>query len=115
MTGRIAVLRAVDRQLAGRPELGHLLYRLALSLPPDVMLRNMTLDAEGAVVFELLVPGSRAEAGLGPSDVVAQWNKDTALGGDLTGIAYVSSQRQSNGERNDVVWRFSGHLVRKES
>jgi hypothetical protein len=114
LTGRIALLKAVDRQLAGRSELGHLLYRLALSLPPDVMLRNMTLDAEGAVAFELLVPAQRAEAGLGPSDVMTQWNQDAALGGCLTGIAYISSQRQAGGERSDIVWRFSGHMIRKE-
>ena len=115
MTSRIAVLKAVDGQLAGRPAGGRLLYRIAVSLPSDVMLRNLTLDGAGAVTFELLVPSSRAEAGLGPSDVVLRWNQDAALGGYLSGIAYVSSQRQSNGDRNDVIWRFTGHLVRKES
>ena len=116
MGGRIAVLRAVDRQLAGRPRLGSLLYRLARSLPFDIGLKSLTIDANAeTVAFELLVPAVHAEAGLGPSDLVAQWNQDAALNGYVTGIAYVSSQRQSNGERSDLVWRFSGHLTKRES
>ena len=116
MTARLGPLQFVDRQLAGRPQPARLIYRLVLSLPPDVTLRSLTFGQTGdAVAFELLVPSSRTEAGLGPSDLIALWNQDTDLGGCVSRIAYEGSQRQSNGGRSDIVWRFAGRLARRES
>jgi hypothetical protein len=50
-----------------------------------------------------------------PSGLMARWNQDTALRARLQGITYLGGSRQSNGERSDMVWRFSGRLSRKDT
>ena len=113
---RIGLLRSVDRQLAGRAQPTRLLYHLVLSLPSGITLQTFALDAtERSVTFDLLVPGTKAEAESGPSELVARWNQNAALGAQIGGISYLGSQRKSNAEKTDVVWRFSARLARKES
>ncbi len=107
-------LKTLDRLAADTPPTARLIYDLVLTLPAGVTLRQLVIDtSEQVVTFELLATGARAETEPGPSEMLAQWKRNTALSAHLVRITHLGSTRQSNGERNDAVWRFSGQLAGK--
>lgn len=112
---RVARLKAVDGLLSGAPRPAELIYQMELSLPVGISIHSLVVDAEQGVTFELLVISGAVKADMDPSSLMARWSRDTVLGARLRGITYLGGKRQSNGERDDMVWRFSGRLARKDS
>ena len=114
VAARIDSLKTIDRLLADAPQVARLTYHLVLTLPAGVTLSRLSIDTpEQVVTFDLLVTGLRAEADPGPSDMLGRWKQNKALSSHLARITHLSSTRQLNGDRNDVVWRFSGQLAGK--
>lgn len=112
---RVAKLKAVDGLLGSAPRPAELIGPLALSLPAGMSIRSLAMDAEQTVTFELMVVPSGTEAETDPSGLMERWSRDATLGSRLQGVTYLGGTRQSNGERNDMVWRFSGRVARKDS
>lgn len=108
LAGQLVSLRGVADRLAGDPRPARFLRALALSLPVNMTIHKVSLNAEEkSLAFEVRVLGAGA---LGAPELMSRWQHDPAIAAEITQLAYLGSQVENAGANGNTLLQFSGRL-----
>ncbi len=108
---QVTALRAVGERLSSDPRPARFLRALALSLPPNMALYKVSMNAEEhTIAFEVRVFAPAADSSFGAPELMNLWQQDPAISGEITQLAYVGSQAEKSGANGNTLLQFSGRL-----
>ncbi|HMP75846.1 MAG TPA: hypothetical protein PKE12_06070 [Kiritimatiellia bacterium] len=114
MAAQQASLQALDRRYATRVSPAPMVQAMAFSLPPGAVLRYFSVDGKDRLAtFEILVIGGRAGKLGGPTELMAQWEKNQDISARLQNITFLGSQVEGVMARDDTIWRFQAGIIGK--
>jgi hypothetical protein len=111
LAAQLGSLKAVAARLSGDPRPARFLRALVLSLPANMSLHQMSLNAaDKTIAFEVLVLGSGSDGPVGAPELMSRWQQDPAISSEIAQLAYVGSQVENAGANGNMRLQFTGRL-----
>jgi hypothetical protein len=111
LAAQLGSLKGVSERLSGDPRPARFLRALVLSLPANMSLHKVALNAaEKTIAFELRVLGSGADGAVGAPELMSRWQQDRAISSEIVQLVYVGSQVENAGVNGSMILQFSGRL-----
>lgn len=113
LANQLEALRTIDRRLTGDPRPARFLRALVLSLPANMTLHKVALNAEEKIIqFEVKLYGGGADASSGTAELMGRWQQDPAISAEISQLTQLGSQIENAGAGGNLVLQFSGRLER---
>lgn len=110
LASQLESLQFIDRRLSGDPRPARLLRALVLSLPANMALHKVSLNAaEKSVFFEVKQFGVAAGS-IGAPELIALWQQDPAITAEIGQLAHLGSQVENVGAGGNTILQFSGRI-----
>ncbi len=105
-------LDAIQRLLRNRVEAAPILAGLMASLPRDMQMGDLSLDAtQSTVLFDILAAPGDQTPRVQPSELTEAWNADSLLTPYLGSVETLLSERRRVRGSEQQVYRFSAKLA----
>ena len=110
LAAQLESLRFIDQRLSGDPRPARLIRALVLSLPANMVLHKISLNAaEKTVLFEVKWFGGSAGS-IGAPELIALWQQDPAIMAEIGQLAHLGSQIENVGAGGNTILQFSGRI-----
>ena len=110
LAAQLESLQFINQRLSGDPRPARLVRALVLSLPANMALHKVSLNAaEATVLFEVKWFGAAAGS-IGAPELIALWQQDPAIMAEIGQLAHLGSQVESVGAGGNTILQFSGRI-----
>jgi hypothetical protein len=113
LASQLDSLKVVDERLSGDPRPARFLRALVLSLPPNMALYKVSLNADEKTVFIDVKVFGAAAGSIGAPELMNLWQQDPAIAAEIVQLAQLGSQVENTGAGGNTILQFSGRLEKR--